>query len=515
MIYHSVIFQIRYNYYTNRGQTVNCNLYQINTRVWLRRFDTGNRHAMLDDVPMSYWKNLADKGIDYVWLMGIWKICESTIEKYCLQEGPTKDSFRHALSDYQDADVIGSPYSIDRYDVNPMVGTNESLILTREMLHSLGMKLILDFVPNHFSADSSLVKDHPEIFLEAPRHFCKKDPITFYQPLENEPRVFAHGRDPFFPAWEDTIQINYFSYEARSFMLRMLRKIAKFCDGVRCDVAMLMLNASFRHTWQAVIAEMGYKEPDEEFWKIAIRAVKAEYPEFIFIAEAYWDKEWELQQSGFDFTYDKRLTDRLKAGNARSIRDHLRADDDFQNKSLRFLENHDEERAVTAFGKAKSKAAAIIISTLQGMRLYYDGQFEGKQIRLPVQLRREPPEPIDLEISEFYEKLLHITHRDMFGQGQWQLLETLPAYQGDESYHHILAWIWTYRYEKIWVAVNYADSISTCRIRMDMSGYGDQIRLNDMLNDESYLRSSEEIRDTGLYIELRNYFSHIFAIADS
>ncbi len=199
--------------------TMNPNLYQINTRVWLRRFDTEDKNARLEDVPDSYWENLAEKGTDYVWLMGVWKICESTIEKYCLQEGAIKDSFSEALKDFQNKDVIGSPYAIDQYEVSPRVGTEESLQHVRSVLNNLGMKLILDFVPNHFSADSSLIQTDPYVFLEVSSDFFIRDPHTFYKPLENAERFFAHGRDPFFPAWEDTIQVNYFHPEAREFMI--------------------------------------------------------------------------------------------------------------------------------------------------------------------------------------------------------------------------------------------------------------------------------------------------------
>jgi glycosidase len=489
--------------------TIHHSLYEINTRVWLRRFDTQIRKATLDDVPESYWQNLAASGITHVWLMGIWKTCDSTIAKYCLQEGATKDSFRRALSDYQDKDVIGSPYSVDRYEINPLIGTEQSLANTRTVLNQLGMKLILDFVPNHFSADSSLIQTHPYVFLEADPDFLRRDPITFYKPLPNRSKVFAHGKDPFFPAWEDTIQVNYVKPKARKFMIHTLKTLAKRCDGVRCDVAMLMLNDSFEQTWRHVLGN--YEKPAEEFWKQAIAAIRKEYPEFVFIGEVYWNKEWELQQLGFDYTYDKKLTDRLKTGNAKDIRDHLLADENFQKKSVRFIENHDEDRAVTAFGVKKSQAAAVIISTLPGMRFYYDGQFDGKSVRLPVQLSREPVEPKNQEIFDFYEKLLLITRHDIFRKGQWRLLETLPAYDKDTTFPNILVWLWTYQSEKRLVAVNYADTISTCRIRLDVSRDKKEFALTDMLNDQSYVRLVEEVCGTGLYIELKSYKSHIFA----
>ncbi|QTA79862.1 Catalytic alpha amylase domain-containing protein [Desulfonema limicola] len=488
----------------------NPNMYEINTRVWLRRFDKSGHRARLEDVPVSYWESLALKGFDYIWLMGAWKICESTIEKYCLQEGAIKDSFSEALKDFQVSDLIGSPYAVDRYEINPSLGDNQSIAHLKSILDNLGIKLILDFVPNHFSAHSSLIKTDPYVFLEAPPEFYSKDSLTYYKPFDDLERFFAHGRDPFFPPWEDTVQVNYFSQDARQFMIQTLLDLTDLCSGVRCDVAMLPLNNVFKQTWMDLISAKGLKAPDKEFWETAVKTVKNKSPEFTFIAEVYWDKEWELQQMGFDYTYDKRLTDRLKSGNIKEIKDHLKADYNFQQRSLRFLENHDEERAVKAFGIEKSKAAAVIISTLQGMHFYYDGQFEGKSIRLPVQLGREPEEAVNHELFDFYEKLLSIINSSVFKKGKWTQLETTASWDGDDSYNNILAWTWNYENEKRIIAVNYSSTFSACFIKPDFEKYPDEFELKDVLSNNVYTRSKHEVVNTGLYIKLQGFQSHIF-----
>ena len=99
-----------------------------------------------------------------------------------------------------------------------------------------------------------------------------------------------------------------------------------------------------------------------------ISAVKKKHKGFLFVAEAYWDLEWELQQQGFDFCYDKKLYDRLEHSNAESIRLHLCADLSYQGKLVRFIENHDEPRAATSFPEAKQRAAALTMATLPGMK---------------------------------------------------------------------------------------------------------------------------------------------------
>jgi len=230
----------------------NRSLYEINTRVWLRNFDIEGKKALLSDVPLTYWEQFVSWGIENIWLMGVWETPYSTIRNYCL-EPFLLDNYKAALKDFTALDVIGSPYSIEDYRISPMVGTKDDLLKLKAHLNSLGINLILDFVSNHFSADSTLVKTDPEIFLTANHEIFIEDPYTFFTAGDNYEKYFAHGRDPFYPAWRDTVQVNYFSDEARSFMINRLNQVAELCDGVRVDMAMLSLNNVFRNTWGRVL----------------------------------------------------------------------------------------------------------------------------------------------------------------------------------------------------------------------------------------------------------------------
>jgi hypothetical protein len=106
-------------------------------------------------------------------------------------------------------------------------------------------------------------------------------------------------------------------------MIGELVKIAGQCDGVRCDMAMLVLPDVFERTW-GIQAEL--------FWPKATQRVRERAPNFCFMAEVYWDLEWIMQQQGFDYAYDKRLYDRLREGHARPVREHFHAGLDYQNK---------------------------------------------------------------------------------------------------------------------------------------------------------------------------------------
>ena len=445
--------------------------------------------------------------------MGIWKTCSSTINKYCF-EPELLASYNRSLKDWSKSDVIGSPYSIDEYVINPTLGSWDELNELKKQLNSKGIKLFVDFVSNHLSADSKYIQTNPEIFLKADEDFFQGDSFTFFKP-ENDPQnVYAHGRDPFFPAWTDTIQINFFSSDARKFMTDILLKLTDVCDGVRCDMAMLPLNNVFQNTWLGVLNKFGYSRPDTEFWKDAISVVKRKNPEFIFLGEAYWDLEWNLQQLGFDFTYDKRLTERLAANDLTGVRAHLQAEKSFQLKSVRFLENHDEQRAVTKFGKNRSLAAATVISTIQGMKFYFDGQFEGKKNKLAIQLGREPDEKICSGIIEYYDKLLAITKAEIFQKGEWNMMQPISIGYNNTSYENFFAWQWIFENERRIIVINYSYSTSQCRLKLDIKHDKNKIILVDLLTDEIYERWIDEVNNFGLYIELKGHQSHIFSISN-
>ena len=489
---------------------MNENIYEINTRVWLKRFLSDNGSPTIKDVPQEYWTNLRDLGIDYVWLMGVWKTNDSVIKEYCF-EPDLFSGYMKALKDFKEDDVIGSPYSIDSYEINPLMGTREDFLELKNFLNSIGIKLVYDFISNHFSVHSSLIKSNPEMFLSIGEEFYNRDPHTYFKSEFHENKYFAHGRDPFFPAWQDTIQLNFFNPETRKFIIDTLKDLTEICDGVRCDMAMLSLSNVFDNTWSGALNFGGFEKPKVEFWKECIDEVKAERNDFVFIGEAYWDLEWELQKMGFDYTYDKKLLDRLKVGQISEIKGHLEADKEYQKKSVRFIENHDEDRAMTSLGKDKSKAAAVIMSTINGMRLYYDGQFDGKKIKLPVQLGREPKEGFDDCMARLYDNLLKITNNEIFKLGDWELLETKEAWEGNKSHKNFLVWLLTYEARKRLVVVNYSREVAHCRIDLDVSNYPGKFKLKDVLNSKTFYRKTDEVQSEGLFIELGPFKSHIFS----
>jgi len=480
-------------------------VYEINTWVWLT--DLSRRHGRsvtLGSVPPEEWDALATLGVDAVWLMGVWERSPAGIQVALRNEGLMAD-FRRALPDLEPGDVVGSPYCVRRYEADAHLGGPEGLAAAREMLRERGLRLILDFVPNHVAPDHPWVSAHPGYFIRGNGDDLKTDPASF---LEVGGNVFACGRDPYFPAWPDVLQLNAFDPGLREAVMGTVAAIAGQCDGIRCDMAMLVLNAVFERTWGGRAGE----QPPADYWRTVIPTIKGQWPQFLFIAEAYWDLEWELQQQGFDYCYDKRLYDRLEHGNAEGVRLHLLADLAYQERLVRFIENHDEPRAAATFSPGKQRAAAVAALTLPGARLLHEGQFEGRKVRLPVFLGRRPDEPADDDLATFYRRLVKETDRTAFRDGQWRLCER-SGWPDNPSYQNVLAWCWAAEDERCLIVVNLSERDAQAQVQVPWDELrGKTWRLADALSAETFERSGDEMRDRGLYVALGPWGFHLLRV---
>ena len=240
-----------------------------------------------------------------------------------------------ALPDATEADVVGSPYCVRRFAVDACLGGREGLASARAALAERGLRLLLDFVPNHVAPDHAWVADHPEYFVRGSEDDLAAAPQAW---LRTAGGIYARGRDPNSPPWPDVVQLDPMSAPLREAAVATLNDIAGQCDGVRCDMAMLFLDEVAQRTWAGRLQPVR----DQPYWREVTSRVRHAHPDFLFLAEAYWDLEGPLFEQGIDFCYDKPLYDRLRDGDAASVRAHLLADSRRQARFVRFLENHDE-----------------------------------------------------------------------------------------------------------------------------------------------------------------------------
>ncbi len=480
-------------------------IYEINTSVWLNELSRKYYRAItLVNIPAAEWDALAELGMDAVWLMGVWE--RSPLGRaIAMNNESLLEDFRRALPDFRPEDVAGSPYCVRRYTVDQRLGGTEGLAAARNNLAERNLRLILDLVPNHVAPDHPWVTDHPEYFIQGNSDDFRRDPASFFETAGN---IYARGRDPYFPAWPDVLQLNAFDNGLRKAAIETLITIAEQSDGVRCDMAMLLLNEIFARTWGSRAGQ----RPANDYWATVIPAVKKKFPHFIFIAEAYWDLEWQLQQQGFDYCYDKRLYDRLLHENAESVRSHLLADPKYQDRLVRFIENHDEPRAAGVFSRQKEQAAATVTMTLPGAKLLHEGQIEGRKTRLPVFLSRRPDEPVEPALRDFYLKLLKVVNRDVFRNGSWRLCER-SGWPDNSSFQNIVAWCWTGEMERYLIVVNLSDASSQALIKIPWQDLGGSIcRLSDEASGETYHRDGSEMLAPGLFVDLKSWVAHCFHV---
>ncbi|GAK50590.1 alpha amylase catalytic region [Candidatus Moduliflexus flocculans] len=483
-------------------------LYQINTRVWLTELSRQlGRAATLDDIPDAELDRLAGLGMDWVWLLSVWQTGLAG-QQVSRSQPEWRADFQKTLPDLREEDIAGSGFAITAYTVSPALGGEAALTRLRQRLAKRGLKLMLDFVPNHTGLDHPWVEDHPEYFIMGTEDLLAHEPQNYIRVTRKKrDMIFAYGRDPYFSGWPDTLQLDYSNPATQEAMIRELKHIASLSDGARCDMAMLMLPEIFERTW-------GRKPAP--FWPHAIQRVREQTPNFCFMAEVYWDMEWTLQQQGFDYAYDKRLYDRLREGHARPVREHLRADLAYQTKLARFLENHDEPRAAATFDLAIHQAAAVITYFIPGLRFFHQGQFDGRKIRISPHLVRAPEETPNKELQAFYDQLLAILRKPVVKNGEWQWLDCQPAWDGNNSWEAFIAHSWRGSSgEHVLVVVNYAPHQSQCYLKLPFPDIQHRsVRFKDLLSSASYLREGKELVERGLYLDLPSWSYHVFDVSD-
>jgi glycosidase len=484
-------------------------VYEINAWVWLSELSRAHgRPLTLGDVPQTELERLADYRFDALWLMGVWE--RSPGARQISRTHPELlEEYRRTLSDYTEADVVGSPYAVGSYRVDPALGGDEGLARLRARMRESGLRLMLDFVPNHMAIDHPWLTAHPERLVRGDAASMEREPRNYFRAGDGERAgVFAYGRDPYFDGWPDTVQLDYRRAGTRAAMTRALLSIAAKCDGARCDMAMLVTRDIFLRTWGGE-----FDVPGTEFWPEAVGRVKAQHPGFLLMAEVYWDMEYELQRQGFDFAYDKRLYDRLRDDDATAVRAHLRAEPGYQSRLARFVENHDERRAQEAFGHARCPAVAALALTLPGLRLLHEGQLEGRRAKLSVHLGRRPTEPTDAGVEAQYRRLLAALSHTVFHDGEWRQIEPRAAWSGNDSHSRFAASLWTHGEDIRLLAVNLSPDYAQCYLPLELPEPGCRTwLLKDLLSEAAYTRDGGDLLSPGLYLDVPAYGHHLFEI---
>ncbi len=479
-------------------------LYQINTRVLMRGITRAlGRPAGFDDVPDAALAALRALGVDWVWFLGVWQTGAAGLA--VSRTNPAwQAGFREALPDLAPDDICGSPFAVADYSAVAAFGGDVALARLRSRANDAGLRLMLDFVPNHMALDHPWVGERPGLFVRGGEAALARQPENW---VRLDGGVFAHGRDPYFPGWPDTVQLDYANPDTQAAMADTLAAIAERCDGVRCDMAMLLLPEVFAATW-AVPAEGRHVAA---FWPGAIASARARNPDFLLMAEVYWGLEQRLIAEGFDLSYDKALYDALRSGPAAEVRALLSAPVAAQAHLARFLENHDEPRAAATFDWPRHQAAALLAFASPGLRFLHQGQLEGLRAHIPIHLDRCPDEPVDEAVLAFYRRLLSVLDDPVLRDGRYDPVPPDPAWSGNPSHAGFVAALWSDEAGPAFLlAANFAPDRGQCRLWVQL-GDG-PVALADRLGDERYDRDGREIAADGLFLDLPGWGHNLFAI---
>eukprot|EP01029_Cantina_marsupialis_P008916 TRINITY_DN2089_c0_g1_i1.p1 TRINITY_DN2089_c0_g1~~TRINITY_DN2089_c0_g1_i1.p1 ORF type:complete len:535 (+),score=149.07 TRINITY_DN2089_c0_g1_i1:81-1685(+) len=494
---------------------------EISTRPFLYGLSQYyGRDIKLRDIPDGELKAIKDQGYDMVWMMGMWKLGQYGLNHDRTDSNLLK-SFSHTLPGYTQDDIIGSPYAITEYVVNPDIGSEYDLQVFRKRLHSMGLLLMLDFVPNHSAVDSPYVSSNPEWYVHAPDG--DHDPSKYKQIGDS---WIAYGSDVYSGQWTDVLQFNWWNPDfVENFVTPTLKKIARLADGVRCDMSMLVLNDVFEKSWGSIIGPHGYYRPSYEPWKRVLGKAKDVNPNFVVIAEAYVygitkpAEDIFLRNVGFDFTYEKQVLDRLKQQHPDWLKGWLNWRKNDLDKGVHFVENHDEDRAAaTLGGKSQALSGAQVAFTLPGMRMAFHGERYGYKNKLDVHLRRAAYEEIDFVFQKQYDNLMRVIAGDyMMKNGTWEMLNIPTNKFAEMSENHyeneneadggavwapekLLSWRWYSNGMKRMVVANFNNDRTSGNIQVDISGNGMKV-VKELLSGQVWKRDAQTMRD-GFYMEI-------------
>jgi glycosidase len=541
------------------------------TYVWLAQLsrEHGRHIGRLDEIPDEALATLAHRGINSLWLIGVWERSRAskTIKQLC-----------------GNRDAVASAYSLFNYTIADDLGGEPAYINLRDRAYHHGIRLASDMVPNHMGIDSPWVIEHPDWFIsrqDTPypaysfngpdlshdgrveikiedHYFQQSDAAVVFRRRDKasgETRYIYHGNDGTSFPWNDTAQLDYLNAAVREQVIQTILHVARLFPVIRFDAAMTLAKRHFHRLWfpgpgsSGAIpsrAEYGMSQAEfdrcmpHEFWREVVDRVAAEVPGTLLLAEAFWLMEgYFVRTLGMHRVYNSAfmvmLRDEDNAKYRSVIKNTLEFDPDIMKRYVNFMSNPDERTAVDQFGTGdKCFGVAVMMSTLPGLPMFGHGQIEGFTEKYGMEYRwpryDESPDPWlvqrhDREIAPLLKR------RWLFAESSNFLLydffhangsvdENVFAYSNRNGGERALV-VYNNRYGAtqgtIHYSAAYADKgsggLRQQRLREGLGLNGDSatvIAFRDSLTGLEYLRRAHHLFDGGLTLELHAYQCHVF-----
>ncbi len=541
------------------------------TYVWLAQLSRkyGRHIGRLDEIPDEDLWQLAHRGINSLWLIGVWERSRAsrTIKQLCGNQ-----------------DAVASAYSLFDYRIADDLGGEAAYIALRDRAYRHGIRLASDMVPNHMGIDSPWVIEHPEWFISRPdppypaysfegpdlshdgrvelkiedHYYDQSDAAVVFRRRDKytgDMRYVYHGNDGTSFPWNDTAQLDYLNPAVREQVIQTILHVARLFPVIRFDAAMTLAKRHFHRLWfpgpgsSGAIpsrAEYGMTQAEfdrampHEFWREVVDRVAAEVPGTLLLAEAFWLMEgYFVRTLGMHRVYNSAfmimMRDEDNAKYRSVIKNTLEFDPDIMKRYVNFMSNPDERTAIDQFGKGdKYFGVAVMMSTLPGLPMFGHGQIEGFTEKYGMEYRwpryEEDPDHWLVERHErevapllkrrwLFAESAHFLLYDFF-HANGSVIEDVFAYSNRTGGERAVV-VYHNRYADAHGTIDfssaYADKGSgQLRQRRLADGLGLSgdctavIAWRDSITGLQYLRRAGDLLDRGLTLDLHAYQCHVF-----
>jgi len=396
-----------------------------NALVWLHQLSVayGKTIARLDEIPDRELDMMASRGINGLWLIGIWQRSPASekIKRYC-----------------GNPEAAASAYSLFDYEIASELGGWEALDSLRDRCLWRGIRLAADMVPNHTGMDSEWIRTRPDFFLGSERcpfpgytfngpdlssdpsiglwledhYYSKSDAAVVFKRLDRrngKVRYIYHGNDGTGMAWNDTAQIDFLNPEARAAVRERILHVARHFSIIRFDAAMVLARQHVRRLWYpapgsggAIPSRAEHSMRDEafdeampnEFWREVVDECAEQAPDTLLLAEAFWMMEGYFTRTlGMHRVYNSAFMNMLKDEKNSLYRLTIKNTQEFDRQILKrfvnFMSNPDEETAIAQFGSGdKYFGVCTMMATMPGLPMFGHGQIEGFTEKYGMEYKR-------------------------------------------------------------------------------------------------------------------------------
>ncbi|MFW9777521.1 MAG: alpha-amylase family glycosyl hydrolase [Candidatus Heimdallarchaeota archaeon] len=540
-----------------------------NILVWLDQLSKkyNQKIHLLDQVPNEELIQLKQWGFNTLWLIGIW------------ERSPASKVIKRWSGN---PEAEASAYSIHEYKIAQNLGGHDALRSLKERARDIGIRLACDMVTNHTGIDSKWVIEHPEWFISLPyapfpsyrysganvsndprigiyiedQYFSRTDAAVTFKRVDhdtNETSYVYHGNDGTSIPWVDTAQINYLNSEVREAVIQTILQVAKMFRVIRFDAAMTLTRKHYQRLWFPAPgtggdipsrAEHGISNQEfakampKEFWRQVVDRVNQDAPDTLLIAEAFWLLEgYFVKTLGMHRVYNSAFMNMLRdEDNAKYrlvVKNTLEYDPEILKRFVNFMNNPDEETAVSQFGKGeKYFGICVLLATMPGLPLFGHGQIEGYEERYGMEYSKAYwNETLDVGFVEFHEEIIFplLKRRYLFAEvtnfwlydcynADGTVDEDVFIYSNGQDGNKVVV-IYHNRHKQTsgWIKISSmvlikehdgTSKLVQTTIGESLGLHSEEeyfVRFRDVISTRDYLRKSKEILEQGLYIKLGPY----------